>query len=99
MPIMRSSMTKPLGAFLGMATLVAAGPALAQAASGGTLDHIRQDKTIRIAYREDAPPFSYRNGAGEPAGFMVDLCKAVVAKLSEQLSLPSLSIAYVPVTA
>jgi ABC-type amino acid transport substrate-binding protein len=30
------------------------------AASAGALDRIRQDKTIRIAYRADAPPFSYQ---------------------------------------
>jgi ABC-type amino acid transport substrate-binding protein len=84
---------------VGMAMLVAAGAALAEVPPGSTLDHIRQDKTIHIAYRQDAPPFSYKNGAGEPAGFMVDLCKAVVQKLSEQLSLPSLSIIFVPVSA
>jgi ABC-type amino acid transport substrate-binding protein len=82
-----------------MATLVSAAAALAENAPGGTLDRIRRDNTIHIAYREDAPPFSSKNSLGEPAGFMVDLCKAVVVKLSEQLSLPSLSIAYVPVTA
>jgi polar amino acid transport system substrate-binding protein/glutamate/aspartate transport system substrate-binding protein len=65
----------------------------------GTLDHIRQDKTIRIAYREDAPPFSYKNSIGEPAGFMVDLCRAVAKKLTEQLQLSELSVIYVPVTA
>ena len=27
-------------------------------ASAGTLDRIGQEKSIRIAYREDAPPFS-----------------------------------------
>jgi ABC-type amino acid transport substrate-binding protein len=98
-PIMRSSMTKLLGALLAMAALVAAGAVLAEGAPGGTLDHIRQDKTIHVAYREDAPPFSYKNNLGEPAGFMVDLCKGVVEKLSQQLSLSSLSIAFVPVTA
>jgi ABC-type amino acid transport substrate-binding protein len=96
---MRSSMTKLPELMLGIAMLVSAESALAEGAPGGTLDRIRQDNTIHIAYRDDAPPFSYKNGLGEPAGFMVDLCKAVVAKLSGQLSLPSLSIAYVPVTA
>jgi ABC-type amino acid transport substrate-binding protein len=96
---MSSSMTKLLKTLVGMAMLVAAGAALAENPPGGTLDRIRQNKTIHIAYREDAPPFSYKNGAGEPAGFMVDLCKAVVQKLSEQLSLPSLSITFVPVSA
>jgi ABC-type amino acid transport substrate-binding protein len=65
----------------------------------GTLDRIRQDKAIRIAYREDAPPFSYKNSIGEPAGFMVDLCRAVAKKLTDQLQLPALSVVYIPVTA
>ena len=30
-------------------------------AAAGTLDRIGQEKTIRIAYREDAPPFSYKD--------------------------------------
>jgi ABC-type amino acid transport substrate-binding protein len=67
--------------------------------SAGTLDRIEQEKTIRIAYREDAPPFSYKDKIGEPAGFMVDLCRAVAKKLAEQRSLPALSVVYVPVTA
>ncbi|MBV8133057.1 MAG: amino acid ABC transporter substrate-binding protein [Alphaproteobacteria bacterium] len=68
-------------------------------ASAGTLDRIGQEKAIRIAYREDAPPFSYKDKLGEPAGFMVDLCRAVAKKLAEQLNLPSLNATYVPVTA
>ena len=68
-------------------------------AAAGTLDRIGQEKTIRIAYREDGPPFSYKDKLGEPAGFMVDLCRAVAKKLAEQLNLPSLNAAYVPVTA
>src|ERR1700741_1258380 len=54
---------------------------------------------IRIAYREDAPPFSYKDKIGEPAGFMVDLCRAVAKHLADQRSLPSLNVVYVPVTA
>jgi ABC-type amino acid transport substrate-binding protein len=68
-------------------------------ASAGTLDRIKQDKAIRIAYREDAPPFSSKDKLGEPAGFMVDLCRTVAKKLSEQLNLPALNAVYVPVTA
>jgi ABC-type amino acid transport substrate-binding protein len=68
-------------------------------ASAGTIDRIRQDKVIRIAYRTDAPPFSYKDQLGEPAGFMVDLCRAVAKNLAQQLSLPSASVSYVTVTA
>jgi ABC-type amino acid transport substrate-binding protein len=87
-----------LGAFLGLAVFAAAGAALADDAPAGTLDRIRQTNTIRIAYRGDAPPFSYNDSGGVPAGLIVDLCKAVADNLSQQLSLPSLKIAYVPVT-
>ena len=77
------------------AALVAA----AGLAAAGTLDRIGQEKAIRFANREDARPFSYKDKLGEPAGFMVDLCRAVAKKLAEQLDLPSLNAAYVSVTA
>jgi len=79
----------------GLAALVLAGGT----ASAGTLDHIRQDKTIRIAYRDDAPPFSFKGKTSEPIGFMVDLCRAVGKNLAQQLNLPPLNIDYVKVTA
>jgi ABC-type amino acid transport substrate-binding protein len=68
-------------------------------AAAGTLDQIRQSKIVRLAYREDAPPFSYKDNIGEPAGYMVDLCRAVAKSLAEQLQLDDLSVVYVPVTA
>jgi ABC-type amino acid transport substrate-binding protein len=68
-------------------------------ASAGTLDRIGQDKVIRIAYREDAPPFSYKDKIGEAGGFMVDLCRAVAKKLAEQRNLSELKVVFVPVTA
>jgi ABC-type amino acid transport substrate-binding protein len=67
-------------------------------ASAGTLDRIGQEKSIRIAYREDAPPCSYKDKIGEPSGFMVDLCRAVAKHLADQRSLASLNVVYVPVT-
>ena len=72
---------------------------MADAASAATLDHIAQDKSIRIAYRDDAPPFSYKGKGGQPAGYMVDLCRAVAQKLGEQLKLQTLDVVFVPVTA
>jgi ABC-type amino acid transport substrate-binding protein len=65
----------------------------------GTLDDVRANGAVRIAYREDAPPFSYRrNNAGEPMGFMLDLCRSVVAKIGQQLGIADLKVTYVPVT-
>ncbi len=61
---------------------------------GATLDHLRQDNAIRIAYRLDAPSFSYQDAAAKPAGLIVDLCQAVAKRLSQQLKLPSLKANY-----
>jgi ABC-type amino acid transport substrate-binding protein len=79
---------------------VAAAAALAFAsAAAGALDKVRQDKSLRIAYREDAPPFSFADDAGLPAGFVVDLCKSVAKHIGEQLNIDDLKVAYVLVTA
>lgn len=68
--------------------------------AAGTIDKIRADKTLRIAYREDAPPFSYKGpGSTGPAGFIVELCKIVAVKLADQLGVQGLQINYVTVTA
>jgi ABC-type amino acid transport substrate-binding protein len=69
------------------------------ACSAATLDRLRQDGVIRLAYRRDAPPFSYQNADAKPGGFIVDLCQAVVTRLSQQLGMPPLMVSYVPVTA
>ena len=68
-------------------------------AQAATLDHVKQDKTLRIAYREDAPPFSFTDEAGLPAGFMVDLCRSIAKHIGADLNLPDLKVAYVLVTA
>lgn len=70
------------------------------AAAADTIAKIRADQTIRIGYREDAPPFSYKEpGAAEPAGYMVNLCRVVAKRLAEQLRVPALKVSYVAVTA
>lgn len=96
---MMSAAKRLLGSLGAIALLAIIGVVVADAACAGTLDRIRQQKEIRLAYREDAPPFSYKNSIGEPAGFMVDLCRAVAAKLAQQLELQNLSVTYVTVTA
>jgi ABC-type amino acid transport substrate-binding protein len=95
MPLTKRRPEKAVAMLLLITSLIS----VAGGSSAGTLDLIRQDKSIRIAYREDSAPFSYKNSIGEPAGYMVDLCRAVAKKLTQQLQLPSLSVVYVPVTA
>jgi polar amino acid transport system substrate-binding protein/glutamate/aspartate transport system substrate-binding protein len=68
-------------------------------AHAGALDRVSQDKALRVAYREDAPPFSFTDEAGLPAGFMVDLCRSVAKHIGEQLAISDLKVNYVLVTA
>ena len=79
---------------LALGAALAFGPAEA-----GVLDHVRQDKALRIAFRDDAPPFSFTDEAGLPAGFMVDLCRSVAKEIGEQLNISDLKVDYVLVTA
>jgi ABC-type amino acid transport substrate-binding protein len=67
-------------------------------ADAGALDKVRQDKALRIAFRDDAPPFSFTDEAGLPAGFMIDLCRSVVKHIGEQLNISDLKVTYVLVT-
>jgi len=62
----------------------------------GRLKQIGETKTVRLAYRSDANPFSFLNPQGQPDGYTIDLCKFVVHSLELQLA-AKLTIAWVPV--
>ncbi len=65
-----------------------------------TLDKIRSTKTVNIAYRADALPFSFEDpNTKQPAGYTVDVCKRVVASLEQQLKSGPLQIKWVPANA
>jgi len=60
---------------------------------------ITKAKALKLGYREDARPFSYKGADGAPAGYSVELCKRVAASLKTQLQLDTLDVQWVPVTA
>lgn len=64
----------------------------------GLLKTILDRGYVNIGYRTAAPPFSYRNEIGEPAGYTVDLCRAVIVRIGRQFNRP-LTVRYIPVTA
>ena len=75
--------------------------ALAQMATApfeGRLKQIHETKTISIAYRTDALPFSYEETDKTPAGYTVDLCRRVIAVIERQLVVSPLQVKWVPVT-
>jgi glutamate/aspartate transport system substrate-binding protein len=62
----------------------------------GRLKQIDETRTVRLAYRSDANPFSFANQQGQPEGYTIDLCTFVVHSLEQQLN-TKLTIAWVPV--
>ena len=74
---------------------------LAQMASApfeGRLKKIHETKTISLAYRSDALPFSFEDKEKKPAGYTVDLCRSIVGVIERQLGV-TLEAKWVPVTA
>ena len=75
--------------------------ALAQMATApfdGRLKKIHETKTISVAYRTDALPFSYEDSDKKPAGYTVDLCRSVIGVIERQIGVSPLQVKWVPVT-
>jgi polar amino acid transport system substrate-binding protein/glutamate/aspartate transport system substrate-binding protein len=90
------SISKALGALA-----LAGGALLGGDALAGTIEQIRESKTLRIAYDPGAPPFSYivpgSPATALPQGYSVELCREIANLFKEQLKIPDLKVAYVPV--
>jgi len=87
-------------AILSLALFASLASASAQAPipSDSRLKSIVDNKTIRIAYRTDATPFSFKNDKGEPAGFTLELCQLVTQSIGKQFGVSDIKIEWVPVT-
>ena len=64
----------------------------------GDLADILARGEIRIGHRTDAPPFSFLDAEGKPAGLAVVLCEEIANSIALREG-TTLDIAYVPVTA
>jgi ABC-type amino acid transport substrate-binding protein len=78
---------------IGLLALIAvvAVPAGAHAETD-TLRKIKTTEVITIAHPENALPFAFEDDKGEPAGYSIDICRRVVASLTEQLGLATIKI-------
>ena len=66
--------------------------------AGGTLDQIKKSGEIRIGFRTDAPPLSFKDDSGQAAGYSVELCKRIAAAVKDHLKLKELKTTFVPLT-
>jgi polar amino acid transport system substrate-binding protein len=85
-------------AILLIAALIAISAFIGPASAAGTLDRIRQSGKVMFGYRAEAQPFSYRDDAGNAAGYSVALCQAIADGVKTDLGLANLSIEWVPVS-
>jgi len=73
--------------------------ALASAGQADTLARVKEAGVITIGYRADARPHSFVDAAGRPAGYIVNLCREVVAAVRQTLDRPDLKVEYLTVNA
>ena len=71
---------------------------MAKAPFDGRLKKIAETKTISVAYRTDALPFSFEGPDKAPAGYTIDLCKSIVGVIERQVGVSPLQVKWVPVT-
>jgi glutamate/aspartate transport system substrate-binding protein len=81
-----------------IAPLFATSGAAAQELTG-TIKKIKDSKTVILGHRESSIPFSYVNKVGEPIGYSIDLCNAVVDEVSKELEGVEIAVKYKKVTA
>jgi ABC-type amino acid transport substrate-binding protein len=78
-----------------LAWIVAALLVLPMSVAAQTLERVRDSGVLKIGYREDAAPYSYKNAIGQPAGYTVALCQAVATDVAAEVGRAELAIEYV----
>jgi ABC-type amino acid transport substrate-binding protein len=84
--------------FIAFLLSVSAASAQSQVPPDSRLKTILDKKSVRIAYRTDATPFSFQSDTKQPIGYSIDLCQQVVKSIAQQFGLPDLNIEWVPAT-
>lgn len=72
---------------------------MAGASSAATLDRIRETGKLLAGFRIDAKPFAFKDEAGNPAGYSVELCQKIAEDIKAELGIAQLTIEWLPVTA
>ena len=68
--------------------------ALAQQAPN-TLGKIKAAKVINVAFAADSLPFSFVDNSKVPAGYSIDLCKRVIARIGQVVGNPDLKVNWI----
>jgi len=82
-----------------LAGLALATPHPSIAAEDSAIDRIRATGEITLGVRRDARPHSSLDPDGQPAGYTIEVCQAVVGRLRAQLGITQLRMRFEPVGA
>ena len=82
-----------------LAALLAPMAAQVTTPASPALDRIAESGHLRLGYRIDVRPFSYRDEAGQPAGYSVELCQKIAVAIREDLRMPKLVVDWEAVSA
>jgi ABC-type amino acid transport substrate-binding protein len=87
-----------IGALASIGLLAGGGSAWAIDILSGTLKTIGETGIVRLGYRENSLPFSFKDPSGQPVGYALDLCLEVVDDIGKELGRKDLKVVYEPVT-
>jgi polar amino acid transport system substrate-binding protein len=59
---------------------------------------IQDAGVIKLGYREDSFPFSYKNISGNAEGYSIEICNHVAETIKSQFNRPKMKVEYIPVT-
>ncbi len=62
----------------------------------GTLKRIADSGEFRIGFVPDAPPLSFTDAKGKPAGYTIALCRTVTAAVKKATGLEDMKVTYIP---
>lgn len=95
---MKRSLQATLRVFLAVCLVLVAGYSAAAEPSGETLKAVKARNAFVIGYLSDAFPMSFVDKDGQPAGYSIDLCRAIAEEVGKAAGLESVKIRYVPLT-
>ncbi|MEO1732962.1 MAG: amino acid ABC transporter substrate-binding protein [Pseudomonadota bacterium] len=64
-----------------------------------TIERMQETNKLNMGFRTDAPPLSYLDGTGAPAGYSLLVCGQVAQFIVNELKIEELEIELIPVTA
>lgn len=80
-------------------SLVMAAALLATAASAQTIDRIKETGLLKLGYRVDAAPLSFKTEDGKPSGYTPLVCAELAQGILNTLQIPNLDVEFVEVGA